>query len=36
MVVVKVSLQSSIQKSEKSGDLGQIWDSAEEAKKAHF
>jgi hypothetical protein len=36
VVIVKVSLQGANQKRRKSGDLGQIWDSAEEAKKAHF
>jgi len=36
VVVVKVSLQGVNQKSEKSSDLGQIWDFAEEAKKAHL
>jgi len=32
--VVKLSLQGANQKRQKSKDLGQIWDFAEEAKKA--
>ena len=36
VVVVNISLQGYIQKKGKSKDLGQIWDSAEEAKKAEW
>jgi|TARA_R110000765_G_scaffold377730_1_gene468673 hypothetical protein len=34
--VVKLSLQGANQKRQKSKDLGQIWDFAEEAKKAQM
>ena len=36
VVVVNISLQGYIQKKGKSKDSGQIWDSAEEAKKAEW
>ena len=34
--VVKLSIHSCNQKNKESKDLGQIWDSAEEAKKAEW